>query len=240
MRYGIFCDIHANLEAMNTVLSFFKSKDIDCYLCIGDIVGYGPNPNECVEIIKQLNPLHIIAGNHDWAACGLKDIMWFNEYAQKAIIWTWHTLKQENQIYLSELPKISSDSDITIVHGSPRDPLDEYILSQSQYEDLLPYLATGITFVGHSHIPFILNNNSLKIIKNSSAFQLNPKEKYIINSGSVGQPRDGNNNASCGIYDSKTREFKLFRIKYDYNLTQEKMRQHRLPPFLIERLAIGK
>ncbi|MBN1621637.1 MAG: metallophosphoesterase family protein [Endomicrobiales bacterium] len=240
MRYGIISDIHSNLEALETVLEFLKSQKVDGYISAGDIVGYGPNPNECVTKIRELYPLWVVVGNHDWAACGLKDITWFNEYAQKSLVWTRQTLTQNNQIYLSELPKIVHHSDFSIVHGSLRDPLSEYLLTPQQYKENLPYLKSQYTFVGHSHVPFIFVPSSTYIFKDSEQVSLAKNEKYIINAGSVGQPRDNNSRASCAIFDSSTKDFKLHRLKYDISKTQEKMYKARLPAFLIERLSWGK
>ena len=240
MRYGIFSDIHSNLEALTVVINFFKSNRIDRYLCAGDAVGYGPDPNECVELLRKLAPLRIVVGNHDWAACGLKSVTWFNEYAKKAIMWTKNVLSEENQIYLSELPKIVYYSGFTLVHGSPRDPLDEYLLTRQQYQDNLPYLTANITCVGHSHVPFIFGMTSTHFFKDPCPVTLSPDDRYVINTGSVGQPRDSDNRASCGIFDTETREFRLHRLEYDISKTQEKMRRARLPAFLTERLSWGK
>jgi diadenosine tetraphosphatase ApaH/serine/threonine PP2A family protein phosphatase len=183
----------------------------------------------------------IVVGNHDRAACGLKDITWFNEYAQKALIWTRQNLNQENQIYLSELPKIVYQSDFTVVHGSPRDPLDEYLLTRDQYKENHGLLKSAMTYVGHSHVPYIFGEKFTHIfMKDYEKIILPRVDKYVINPGAVGQPRDGNNKASCMIYDTATAELELFRIAYDFAATQEKMRQQRLPPFLIERLFWGK
>jgi predicted phosphodiesterase len=240
MRYGILSDIHANLEALEAVLSFFRSEKVDGYLSCGDIVGYGPNPNECVEKIKALFPLWIVVGNHDWAACGLKDITWFNDYAQKSLIWTRQILTQNNQIYLSELPKIIHHSDFTLVHGSPRDPLSEYLLTPQQYKENMPYLQNSFTFVGHSHVPFVFTSGSTYVFRDSETVSLAKKEKCVINAGAVGQPRDNNCRASCALFDSNTKELKLIRLDYDISITQEKMYKSRLPAFLIERLSWGK
>lgn len=241
MKYGIFADVHGNLEALNAVLDCFKEKKVDGYVFAGDIVGYGPNPNECVQIIKHLHPLWICVGNHDRASCGLKDITWFNEYAQKALIWTRQNLSQDNQIYLSELPKIVYQSDFSVVHGSPRDPLDEYLLTRDQYDENKAGLKNPFTYVGHTHVPFIFGENFTHLfIRDNDVVTFNKKGKFIINPGAVGQPRDGNNKASCMIFDMEGQELEHIRIAYDFHPTQEKMRKERLPAFLIERLAWGK
>ena len=240
MIYGILSDVHSNLEALDAVLVHMKSQKVDGYLSCGDLVGYGPNPNECVSKVRDLFPLWIVVGNHDWAACGLRDITWFNDYAQKSIIWTRQRLSQENQIYLSELPKTIFHSDFSLVHGSLRDPLSEYLLTPRQYADNLPLIKTPYTFVGHSHIPFVIANTSIHIFKNTESTILTREEKYVINSGAVGQSRDGNYKASYATFDTNTKELKVFRLQYDIATTQEKMHKERLPAFLIERLSWGK
>jgi len=203
-------------------------------------VGYGPNPNECVETVRSLYPLWIAVGNYDWAACGLKDITWFNEYSQKSLIWTRRQLTEQNQIYLSELPKMMVHSCFTIVHGSLRDPLGEYIFTHQQYQENAPLLKTTYTFVGHSHIPFVFASSGVHIFRSSEDLSLERDDKYIINPGSVGQPRDGDPRASCAVIDTTTKWINLYRVEYDVQKTQEKMRAARLPGFLIERLSWGR
>jgi len=241
MRYGILSDIHANLEALTTILNYLESQHIDKYVCAGDLVGYGPNPNECLAYMKNLSPLWISAGNHDWAVCGLKELSWFNEYAQKSILWTRHELSQENMIFLSELPKTFRRSDIMLVHGSPRDPLDEYLLTMEQYRENIGSLKTPLTFIGHSHVPLMFSSKGMHEFHGPETAVIPRDEEHVIlNAGSVGQPRDGDNRASCAVFDSDTREFKITRHAYDISATQQKMHKARLPAFLIERLTWGK
>jgi len=239
MIYGIFSDVHGNLEALNAVLGLLREKNTAHYLYAGDIVGYGPNPNECVDAIRNLSPLSICAGNHDRAACGLKEVTWFNEYARKAIQWTSKVLTQDHQIYLSELSKTVQLPDFTIVHGSPRDPLDEYLLMRDQYEENIPHLKADITVVGHTHVPLIFGCGPKYALKDSAPVLLEPGKRYILNPGSCGQPRDSNNKASCALFDSENRRLELFRLEYDIIKTQEKMRGFKLPAYLIDRLSWG-
>jgi predicted phosphodiesterase len=240
MLYGIFADIHSNLEALESVMLFFKDHKVDRYICAGDVVGYGPNPNECVDLLRTLSPLEAVVGNHDLAACGLKDTKLFNEYAQKALIWTSKNLSQNNQIYLSELPRNLTLEHLSVVHGSPRQPTDEYLMNFSQYKDNLPLLRSTATFTGHTHIPLVISSDIMKTLLGRSELILNTANKYIINVGSVGQPRDSDPRAACGIFDSVNMTFHLFRLEYDLDKTQDKMRKLRLPAFLIERLSWGK
>jgi predicted phosphodiesterase len=240
MRYGILSDIHSNLEALNAVLSFLKTQNVDGYISSGDIVGYGPNPNECVELFRELSPLWISVGNHDLAACMMKDLSWFNDYAQKSLLWTRQRLSVDNQIFLSELPRIVRHSDFTIVHGSLRDNLTEYLITREDYKNNEPFLKTRLTFVGHTHVPFVLSSHTAYVFRGQESIKLNTSDKFIINPGSTGQPRDNNIKASCAIFDSNSDEVSLYRIEYDIMSTQEKMHKERLPAFLIERLSWGK
>lgn len=241
MRYGIFSDLHANLEATSVVFEELSKRKIENFICLGDIVGYGPNPNECITLIKELNKVYIVAGNHDAGVCGLKDITWFNEYAQKAILWTAKVMTQKNIDYLSNLAKVIVIDNFTIVHGSPRDPLDEYLLTLRQLFENLYYFTTNICFIGHSHIPFIYtkNENSL-FLTYDKPISLSNADRYIINVGSVGQPRDSDPRACYAIYDSDKLEIQFFRTEYAILQTQEKMFRANLPEFLIQRLSRGE
>jgi predicted phosphodiesterase len=240
MIYGVFSDIHSNLEALETVLLFLRDKKVERYICAGDVVGYGPNPNECVDLIKTLEGLDIVVGNHDLAACGLKETALFNEYAQKALAWTSQNLTQDHQIYLSELPRSLVLDDLSVVHGSPRQPTDEYLMNYSQYKENLPLLKSVATFTGHTHIPFVISSDIIRTLLGKTEISLNTANKYVINVGSVGQPRDSDPRAACGIFDPDKMLFQMFRLEYDVERTQEKMRKLRLPGFLIERLTWGK
>jgi predicted phosphodiesterase len=240
MLYGVFADIHSNLEAFESVLLFLKDKKVERFICAGDVVGYGPNPNECVDLIRTIAGIDIVAGNHDLAACGLKDLKLFNEYAQKALVWTGNTLTQDNQIYLSELPRSLNKEDFSVVHGSPRQTTEEYLMSFNQYKENLPFLNSVATFTGHTHIPLVISSDVIKTLLGKAELVLNTANKYIINVGSVGQPRDSDPRAACGILDSDKMVFQIFRLEYDVDKTQGKMRKLRFPGFSIERLSWGK
>ena len=251
MLYGVFSDIHSNLEALNIVLDYFKNCNVQSYICCGDIVGYGPYPNECVEKIRTLENLIIVMGNHDAAVCGLKDITWFNDYARKAIIWTEKKLSKENKQYISgllKMVKVPSSYDLvldkkintfTVVHGSPRDPIDEYLLSTDEMYENLSFFDTNICFVGHSHVPFVFDDG-LATIDYNGVIKLNKNKKYIVNVGSVGQPRDYNPLSCCVLFDTDKNELKFVRLEYDVKKVQEKMQEYNLPQYLIDRLSVGK
>jgi len=223
MRYVIFADVHSNLEALSVILEYYAKEKVDKYFCCGDLVGYGPNPNECIEKIRHLEVTTsavVIAGNHDLASVGLKEISWFNEYAQAAILWTGKKLTAENINYLKSLPQIYQDENLTLVHGSPRDPIDEYLLNLKQARENLNFFSTEVCFIGHSHTPFFYQKNLEGEEFYGNFLQKNPvslttRMKTIINVGSVGQPRDGDPRAACAIYKLEKREIYLTRFEYN-------------------------
>jgi len=245
MIYGILSDIHSNLEALTTCLDYLQKEKIQKYIYVGDIVGYGPNPNECIEEIKKLSPL-IVIGNHDAACCGQKDIICFNNYAQQAIVWTIKNLSDSNRDYLSGLPKTLIEENFLVVHGSPRDPIDEYILTELEFKENLSFFVQPICFIGHSHIPFVFSFNvitsevNLILPQNGDIIKISPDRRYIINVGSVGQPRDDNPKSCCVVYDTEKGEIRYIRLSYNITETQNKMRKVKLPEFLIQRLSVGR
>ena len=245
MRYGIFADVHANLEALEAVLAFYKKERIQSFICLGDLVGYGPNPNECIERISGLKKVQVIAGNHDYAAVGLKELTWFNDMATRSLNWTKRQLKEESRNYLMRLPRLVDASQFTLSHGSPRDPIDEYILTPRQYLDNIQLFRTPVCFVGHTHVPAVFYSDSLGMIQHKpllhgETFKFDPQGKTIINTGAVGQPRDGDPRAACAIYDTESNEVTVYRLDYDIAAVQAKMKQFTLPIFLIERLNYGR
>lgn len=237
MKHGILSDVHGNLEALMTCLSYLKSK-VTSYICPGDIVGYGPNPNECIEVLRELKELIAVAGNHDRAAVGLKDTAWFNPDAHMAIVWTGKMLSQENKTYLQNLKNEFKGEKFTVVHGSPRDPIDEYLLYPLDMEKNLSYFDSPLCFIGHSHIPLYYFKKKMGILRDDETLDL--EGKAIVNLGSVGQPRDRNPLAAVGIYDDEKGEIKIKRLSYDIRRTQKEMLEAGLPSFLIERLAFGR
>ncbi|MFH1259755.1 MAG: metallophosphoesterase family protein [Elusimicrobiota bacterium] len=242
MRYGLFSDVHANWEALTVVLTYLEQENVDAYLFCGDIVGYGPDPNRCAEKIFSLKNLIAVSGNHDLAVIGRKDLDWFNPTAQQSLSWTTQQLKARNRKLLQKLPSIQTISNFTVVHGSARQPSDEYLFTITDCLETLHYFSTPIIFCGHTHRPFWFftrgEENYFQNIENEDSFQLSG-EKNILNIGSVGQPRDGNRQACCAIFDQEKNAIKFKRLEYDLARTQEKMLQAQLPAYLIERLASG-
>ncbi len=247
MRYAIISDIHSNLEALQAVLNTIELEEIDKIICLGDIVGYGPDPNECIELVRQ-NCEKILTGNHDFACIKDTELYYFNQYAAKAIEWTLTVLSKENLEYLAKLPFADRIENYYLVHSSPFEPQSwDYILSTDDAEFNFSYFDQNdqICFIGHSHHPIIYfeesENNKLSYsYKTAINLPLEKDKRYIINVGSVGQPRDGNPDSAFGIIDTNTQVYQLKRVRYEVRKTYQKMISVGLPNFLSERLLIGK
>jgi predicted phosphodiesterase len=245
MRYFLFTDIHGNLEALLPVLEFAQKKNIDHYICLGDLVGYGASANEVIDKVLALKSLSIIRGNHDKAVCSLDSVQTFNPIAAAAIHWTKKSITKKNLHYLTNLkqgPNIIHD-DIMICHGAPFDE-DHYIFGEFDAKEAFSHTTTSLCFFGHTHFPFVYTQNNRLIdgafIQGSSnEVKIEKDIKYLINPGSVGQPRDRNNRAACAIYDSDSKTVKFFRFDYDIKGAQKKIKDADLPPALAERLRIG-
>lgn len=244
MKIGIISDVHSNYEAINSVLE--NIKEVDEFICLGDIVGYGANPNDCIEKLKDIN-CRCIGGNHDFAVAGKLDIDYFNDAARAAILWTSLQLKKENHNFLLNLgKKIELKDNVMAVHGSPQDPLLEYILDKDTASRIFNKFVFKIYFVGHSHLAgcfsFNENNNRIDYINFShgGCIEISKNKRYIINCGSVGQPRDGNPQASYGIYDLKYNVVNIYRVSYPVNLTKRKIINAGLPRSLADRLNYGR
>jgi diadenosine tetraphosphatase ApaH/serine/threonine PP2A family protein phosphatase len=244
VRYAIIADIHANLAAFTAVLEDITHRGgVEEIWCLGDIVGYGPDPHQCIELLRQCN--HIcIAGNHDWAAIGKVDTSDFNPDAAFACKWTAQQLTAGDVYYLEKLPLVIERDDFTLAHGSPREPIWEYLLSISGARENFAYFKSPFCLVGHSHMPLIFKYNeagdcSFSPFSSSIGLALG-KSRMIINPGGVGQPRDGDPRASYAIYDSETRMLRLYRVAYDIVATQNRMVKHNLPMRLVARLSHGR
>ena len=245
MRYLIFTDIHGNLEALNTVLNLAETKSIDRYLLLGDLVGYGADPEEVINKIQGIECISTIRGNHDKAVANIDSLEGFNAVAAAAIVWTRENLSDENMHFLSQLPKgpLTVHENITLCHGAPFDE-DYYIFGELDAAEAFAYIDTPLTFFGHTHLPFVysLKNGLVKgsyISGNEEKVVLEKDTKYLINPGSVGQPRDRNSLTSCAVYESEKNKVSFFRMKYDIKKAQDKIRKAGLPPSLAERLSLG-
>lgn len=243
MRYAIIADIHANLVAFTAVLDDIERRGgVEEVWCLGDVVGYGPEPHQCIELLRQYK--HVcVAGNHDWAAISKVSTADFNPDAAAACRWTAEQLKAEDVVYLEGLPLVIEKDDFTLVHGSPRNPIWEYILSVGIARENFFSFRSPFCLVGHSHIPAVFKYDetgdcSFSLFSPDIGLVLGNK-RLIINPGGVGQPRDGDPRASYAIYDAETRMVRLYRIPYDIRATQDKMVKHNLPMRLVARLSYG-
>lgn len=245
MKLGVISDIHSNLPALKEVLADLAVEKVEGYLVLGDIVGYGPYPNECIEILQKLPNTTIIAGNHDWAVIELEDISQFHEEARQACLWTRSAITSEASAYLGSLEYIMHNNQYMLVHGSPRDPLDEYLINVERFENNIPFLKADICFIGHSHLPLYFTkqkesgNLASRIIREQEVLPLVPEVVHIINPGAVGQPRDRDPRASYGIFDTQDLKFVLKRKPYDIAAVQVEMAKQNLPQSLIDRLSEG-
>ncbi len=242
MRVGIFSDVHANLEALEIVLKALEYEGVDKTICPGDLVGYGPDPNQCIEKVMEAAD-KVVAGNHDYAACGMLSTEYFNEYARMAIEWTSRVIDTKFTYTLSNLPLTIIEDGITMVHATPEAPNGwHYILDIADARRSFRALKNSLCFVGHSHIPvaFVQDESGKISIRNPSELNIKMDEKYIINVGSVGQPRDGDPRTTYGILDTDKKKFWLKRLPYPVEEVQKKMREENLPPYLINRLSVGQ
>jgi predicted phosphodiesterase len=239
MRIIVLSDIHANLTALETVLD--DAGDFDAAWCLGDIVGYGPDPNECLDSIRALPGLVCVLGNHDAAMIGEIDSEAFNPEARISIEWTKENVTAENLAFMADLPKHVAVDRVTIVHGSPRAPTYEYLLHPYTATLNFAYFETDFSFFGHTHIPslFRLKNGyaDLSVLEGPRAFELEPR--LMVNPGSVGQPRDRDPRAAYAIYDSANNHWDYRRVVYDVAAVQQRMRAAELPSKHVERLAEG-
>lgn len=240
MRYAIFSDIHSNLPAFNAVLEEYRKEKIDKYFCAGDIVGYAANPSECLELIKELNPV-IVAGNHDYAAVDLTDIEYFNPLAKKAVIWTKSVLNEQEKGFLKGLPLVFEGKEFAMVHAALESPEEfEYLTNEYIAKRTFNLMKGNLLFVGHTHVAGIFIQENKKIsYTDSEKIKLKPNLRYIVNAGSVGQPRDGNPGPSFCILDAESMILEIRRVAYDIELAQKGIIDAGLPSYLADRLLIG-
>lgn len=241
MRYGIFSDIHGNLEALETVLAAYKKERIDHYFCVGDVVGYGANPHECIEAVRNLGAV-CIAGNHDWAVVEKVDIEYFNPMARAAVLWTRKVAGRDDMAFLDRLKLIYKNDDFILVHGTLNEPAYfHYLVDSNQAELIFPLMDRNVCFVGHSHVAgvFVRKENKIEY-SNISEIKIEEGCQYIVNAGSVGQPRDNNPAAVYCVYDTDEKVIQVKRVDYDVEAAQKRILEAGLPSFLAVRLAAGR
>lgn len=241
MKIGIFSDVHSNLEALEAVLNALEAEHVDRLICLGDVVGYGPDPNPCVDEVASSAGI-VVAGNHDAAAVGAITTDDFNEYARLAVEWTQSVLSPDSERFLSRLPMMSVEEGAMWVHATPDRPEEwDYIFNAFDARRHFSAMKTDLCFVGHSHVPgaFVQDKEGSITVQHPNKLSIDENRKYIINVGSVGQPRDGDPRACYGVLDLDMNRFKLGKIAYPVETVQDKMRSKHLPAYLIERLAFG-
>jgi len=247
VRYLILSDIHANLEALDAVMTAAGQDGYDKIICLGDIVGYGADPNACVDRVRGIAS-SVIRGNHDRACAGLEDLEWFNPVAKAAVVWTTQTLTEVNRAWVEHLPRgPMAVNGFEIVHGSPADE-DEYVCQVAEASQLTGYLDADVTFFGHTHLQggFAYYRGGVQRIPPLSPDEqrretvLDPGVRYLINPGSVGQPRDGDPRASWAVFVPEEHVVVYRRIPYDIAGAAGKIVDAGLPPILARRLEIGQ
>jgi diadenosine tetraphosphatase ApaH/serine/threonine PP2A family protein phosphatase len=240
VRYAILSDIHGNLDALRAVLADCAG-DSDAVLCLGDTVGYGAEPRSCVELIAEVTTA-VVGGNHEHAVTGRLDLAWFNRYARAAAEWTRERLDDDHRAYLAALPLVREVADATLVHASPAQPEEwDYLVSAEDGFEAFAHFATRWCFVGHSHVPGAWSLGSSGPEHHPDAVRL-PQERgrrYIVNVGSVGQPRDRDPRAAYAIWDAEAGQVEIRRVTYDVSTAQRKIVDAGLPRFLADRLAAG-
>lgn len=240
MIYGIIADIHANLEALTVAVNALQERNVEKFICSGDIVGYGANPEECIDLLRSLDA-KIVAGNHDWAAIYKVNINFFNAYARDSAIWTSENISKKSKDFLEGLPlKISVDN-FEVTHGT-FDNAEEFNYIQSLDDADLSFsaLQAKLGFLSHSHIAmaFFKANPTYYTLENK--IQLKGDIPTIINTGSVGQPRDENPRSSCAVYDTESGSVEILRLEYDIAKTADKIIKAGLPEINALRLFEGR
>ena len=243
MRALIISDVHANLEALERVLGDAQQQGgFDAVWCLGDVVDYGPDPGPCIEVLAE-QELLCVAGNHDYAALGKIGVESFNTYAAQSALWTREQLGSDHVAFLEGLPKVAARNGFSLVHGSLRDPLWEYLVSGPSAIETFRRMTTRFCLVGHSHIPFVCAEAEemprFDVLMDGQDVELG-EGRIIANPGSVGQPRDGDRRASYLLFDTERGRMSHHRVAYDVSVTQERMRIAGLHPYLIERLSYGR
>ena len=241
MKYAIISDVHANIDAFEPVLQEIDARCVDQVVCLGDVVGYNANPNECADIVRERN-VPTILGNHDAVACGLEEPWGFNPVALAAAMWTREQLSDDNLEWLKSLPDALNLTSFVGVHGAPKNH-NTYLFS---WEDILPHLYfleeqnTNICMIGHTHTPGIFSADGVYTVDDDSCFELGGDKCFFVNPGSVGQPRDGDPRSAFGILDTETNIFEQVRVNYPVEKAANRVIDAGLPQFLAERLALGR
>jgi predicted phosphodiesterase len=233
MRLAVLSDIHSNLQGLQKSLEIVSQKNVDAVVCLGDLIGYGANPNECIELVRKTTE-HILLGNHDEAAIELSKTEYFNPLARTAAEWTSKELTKEHVEFIQRLPFTLELDGSLFVHSSPYEPAEwHYILSPADAQFNFYYFTQPVCFLGHSHVPAIYCDDG-------RSREFLPGKKFIINVGSVGQPRDNDWRLSLGIFDTEAGTYENIRSEYDVEEAAERIRNAGLPRPLADRLLVGR
>ena len=245
MRYLILSDLHSNLEAFRAVIEDSRSRGYDRAVCLGDIVGYGANPNEVIDLLRRIEPVAVVRGNHDKVAAGVEEGEHFSEIALAAALWTRGALTPANLDYLSSLPRGPLEVDgFLISHGTPLEE-DAYLLSEEDARCVFDAMPFRLAFFGHSHFACTFHQGEAEfptvelLAGDECALPLSPGRRYLVNPGSIGQPRDHNPRTAYAIFDSDRASVTVHRVPYDVAAAQQKIALEGLPIPLAQRLEYG-
>ena len=241
MRVAFISDIHGNLEALETALRDIKSRSIDSIYCLGDIVNYGANPNECLNITRRVTKASI-QGNHEAGLTSDRIVATFNPYARQAILWTREQMSEEDRRILSSLPLTHAEKEWMIVHATLETPEEfEYLYDPADALRNFPYMNVPVCFYGHTHVPMLFSQQDRRALHlTAGKYFLNREDRSLVNVGSIGQPRDHDPRLAYMIFDTDEFSVELVRLNYDIKTTAEKIRKVGLPGFLADRLGYGQ
>jgi predicted phosphodiesterase len=243
MKYGVLGDIHGNLSALRTVLEDLDRQGIDELISVGDVVGYGAAPNECIDLMRERD-VRVVKGNHDAACVRELDDRYFNAYAREAIRWTQSVVSRERKTWLADLPLTLDLEHCQVAHGTLHQPEQyEYVLSPGDADSSLDIMTRPVCFVGHSHVPIAVLR--LRDAPHHTAYtfdsqiDLSDSIACVLNVGSVGQPRDENEKTAYAVYDTESDQAWIARLPYDIDREAERIREAGLPEVLAQRLRLG-
>ncbi len=240
MKYAVIADIHSNMEAFEVVLQDSKEQKCTHYCCVGDVVGYGANPKECLDIVRSMN-MPTVKGNHDEYCSSEEDLEGFNPHAAEAVNWTRKQLSKEDRAWLRDLKYVRLVASFSMVHATLDGPQRwGYVFDKLMAAASFTYQNTSVCFFGHTHVPVAFIRDSVVRGGTYSKFRVEPGRKYFVNVGSVGQPRDGNPKCAYVIYDMDEGSIEIRRLDYDIAKAQKKILEAGLPPRLADRLSYGK
>ncbi len=240
MRYGIISDVHGNLDALEAVVAGLEREGVDEFICLGDIVGYGPEPAECLNRVRKISS-YVVAGNHDLAVADKLSIANFNALAREATIWTRDKLSSDDVNYLGSLPLVHHLDGLDVVHGTLCSPeLFDYVQTTYDASLSMAYMQNAVCFIGHSHVPVTFVQTEVISYTLETEISLRAADQTIVNVGSVGQPRDRDPRASCALFDTDQAHVRLCRFPYDIDAAVHKFQKAGLPLALGERLRHGR